>query len=485
MSNVALQTVTPAFSNDIMDIVRVFLHGATLVYEGESEIFLRHTEETQENHVLVTILIHGAKTVIAKETYTPNDDPLLHKRFQKRAIKLAVYSGLKELTGHTPPWGALTGIRPTAIVRRLVKEGLSLPNACQKAKETYDITEEKTALLQEIMTTQQALPLPKAHQVDVYVGIPFCVSRCAYCSFLSGEIGKGKDVAPYVQSLLKEIQAAKTLIAQKNLEIDTVYIGGGTPTALPAHLLQLVLQAVAPLAKGKEFTVEAGRPDTIDLEKLTMIKAFGANRISINPQTVHDKTLRKIGRAHTHQQTIEAYEMARSLGFSHINMDLIAGLPGEDEAMFAETLQFAKAMRPESLTVHTLCIKRSSLLNLWQSSLPDGDRVQTMVRMGYDVAKELHMPAYYLYRQKNMAGNLENVGYATPGHACRYNINMMEELGNVLALGAGGISKRVYDMQGKIKRAPNVSNIQEYINRTDEMIERKYTLWTGEEAPLH
>ncbi len=226
-----------------------------------------------------------------------------------------------------------------------------------------------------------------------------------------------------------------------------------------------------------EVTVEAGRPDTIDDEKLKVIREHGATRISINPQTRHDETLRLIGRRHTSAQTEEAYALARKAGFRHINMDLIAGLPGENLEMFLETLVWSRDLQPESLTVHTLSIKRSSLLHLWEARLPDGGMVADMVDAARAEAAQRGMRPYYLYRQKHMAGNLENVGYALPGHECLYNVDMMEETGHVLAVGAGAISKRVDPRIGRIERAPNVSEVSQYIERTEEMLERKRALW--------
>ncbi len=229
-----------------------------------------------------------------------------------------------------------------------------------------------------------------------------------------------------------------------------------------------------------EYTVEAGRPDTITPAKLQAIKAAGVGRISINPQTMNDRTLQIIGRGHTAQQVVEAYAMAREAGIRHINMDVIAGLPGENLDDFARTMDAARSLRPESLTVHTLAIKRSSRMSLEHAPLPDGDTAAQMVRLGADTAHDLGMHAYYLYRQKYMAGNQENVGYALPGHACQYNVDIMEETSHILAMGAGAIAKRVYEEEGKIGRAPNVYNIEQYIARVDEMIRRKQELFLGE-----
>ena len=328
------------------------------------------------------------------------------------------------------------------------------------------------------MAVQLALPQPQHREIDLYVGVPFCVSRCAYCSFLSGEVGKGRQLLPYTEALEKEIAGTLQLIKEQGLIPRAFYMGGGTPTALPAPLLRRALEAAQPfIRQAREVTVEAGRPDTLDEEKLLILRDAGATRISINPQTMHDETLLRIGRRHTAAQTEAAYALARKIGFHHINMDLIAGLPGESLEMFLQTLAWSRALSPESLTVHTLSIKRSSLLHLWEAQLPDGGMVAEMVEAGRAEAASRGMQPYYLYRQKYMAGNLENVGYALPGHACLYNIGMMEETAHVMAAGAGAISKRVAPVQGRIERAPNVSDIDHYIARVDEMLARKRALW--------
>ncbi len=475
-------TPTPEFANDMADEARVFAGAVSYAIvktppDDADGLFLCHTEEKRDGQTVCCVSLRGALSADAEQSFTESTDALIQKRLHKRALKLAVYDCFREATGRTPPWGSLTGIRPTRILYAQMNAGASLDEAARFAGDVFGVQPQKLSLLKEIITVQQTLPAPKTQDADIYIGIPFCVTRCAYCSFLSGELGDGHLAAPYTDALLKEIELTKQLIQAAGLTVNAVYIGGGTPTALPSAQLRRVLNAAAPLADGREFTVEAGRPDTMDEEKLAAIRDAGATRISINPQTKHDATLRLIGRAHTKRQTEEAYALARRMGFGHINMDLIAGLPDENEEMFAQTLAWAESLHPESLTVHTLSIKRSSLLHLWQAKLPDGEMVGRMVDMGRAKAHEMGMRAYYLYRQKYMAGNLENVGYAKAGHACGYNVRMMEETGNVLALGAGGISKRVYRDGGRIARAPNVSNIEQYIERIEEMAERKRNIW--------
>ena len=340
--------------------------------------------------------------------------------------------------------------------------------------------------------------------MDVYIGIPFCTTRCAYCSFSSGEIGDGRLVAPYMDALEAELAAGREILRRSGRKLRAVYVGGGTPTALPAEAFRRLLAAMMERFPGAlEYTVEAGRPDTLTREKLRAIRDAGIHRISINPQTMNDRTLRLIGRAHTSAQVREAYALAREEGMPHINMDVIAGLPGEGLAEFARTMAAAEELRPESLTVHTLAIKRSSPWGEERTArkrrlprkdgqeaamdapaeagrLPTGETAAEMVRLGGETASRLGMRPYYLYKQKYMAGNLENTGYALPGHECVYNVDIMEETSHILAFGAGGISKRIYPEEGHIGRAPNVSNIETYIARLDEMIRRKRELFLTE-----
>ena len=406
---------------------------------------------------------------------------LHRKRAARRLCRQTLYDLCREVTGIHPPWGSLTGVRPTHLLYEALDAGQTEDEAVVRLIRTFDVTEEKALLLRDVVRVQRSLPGPDDGQIDVYVGIPFCTTRCAYCSFSSGELGKGKLVEPYLQALFHEMEEGAGLMREAGKKIRAVYVGGGTPTALNEDQLTRLLEKLMTLFPGAgEYTVEAGRPDTITPGKLRAIREAGVGRISINPQTMNDRTLQVIGRAHTAQQVEEAYAMARAEGMGHINMDVIAGLPGEKPQDFARTMEAAVRLRPESLTVHTLAIKRSSRMHLENAPLPDGDEAAAMVRMGMEAARQLGLAPYYLYRQKHMAGNQENVGYALPGHACQYNVDIMEETTHILALGAGGISKRIYPGEGQIGRAPNVSNIEQYIARVEEMIQRKRTLFLEE-----
>ncbi len=482
-----IATQAPELANDLADIARIFYGQldytvclpAETIQEADTDIRLSMTEDRMGTLTRVSVRADGLVSGQAVREYEAFTDPLEQKRVRKRAAKVAAYEVFRKATGIQPPWGALTGIRPTRLIYQRLERGNSLDEAIRWMGETFDVTTSKLRLVGDIVRTQQTLPAAGFDQAALYIGIPFCVTRCTYCSFSSGEIGNGKLVKPYVEALLHEIRLVKELMAQCCLGVSAVYMGGGTPTSLPASELVRVLEAIAPLAAGLEFTVEAGRPDTIDAEKLRCMKSAGVNRISINPQTFHDVTLERIGRRHTTAQTIEAYELARSLGFDDINMDLIAGLPGEDGGMFRASLDRIRELRPDSLTVHSLAIKHASAMHLDGVPLPDGQMTAAMLDDADACARELGLRPYYMYRQKYMAGALENVAYSRPGAECLYNVLMMEETGHVLALGAGAISKRVAPSGGKIVRAPNVGNIEVYISRVDEMAERKRQLFCG------
>ena len=439
---------------------------------------------------------HGEKTAVGTAPVPAAEDPrvreLHRKRAARRLCKQTFYDLCREMTGIRPPWGSLTGVRPTHLMLEALGEGLSGEEAVQRLITRFDVTREKAELLAETARVQRELPAPGDEWMDVYVGIPFCTTRCAYCSFSSGEIGDGKRVPPYMDALETEMKAGAEILRESGKRLRAVYVGGGTPTALPEREFRRLMDLLTAYFPGAvETTVEAGRPDTLTRDKLRAVREAGTRRISINPQTMNDRTLRIIGRAHTAEQVREAYALAREEGIPHINMDVIAGLPGEGLADFAVTMDEALRLRPESLTVHTLAIKRSSPWGERQTAsrqgrgepapLPSGETAEQMVRLGRETAEKMGMRPYYLYKQKYMAGNLENTGYALPGHECLYNVDIMEETSHILALGAGGISKRIYPEEGHIGRAPNVSNIDEYISRVEEMIRRKRELFLEEQ----
>ena len=400
----------------------------------------------------------------------------------KNRIKRNLYRLLEKRTGRSLPWGTLTGIRPTKIPMTKLEEGWSREEIADFMKETYFAGDDKIALSVEIAERERELLSRISYEngYSLYVGIPFCPTTCLYCSFTSYPIGKWeKRMDEYLGALFRELEY--TADRMKGKVLDTVYFGGGTPTSLSAEHLDQVISKVEELfdlSGVQEFTVEAGRPDSITREKLEVLKRHGITRISINPQTMNQKTLDVIGRRHTVDMVKEKFALAREMGFDNINMDLIIGLPGERMEDVAHTLEEVRRLSPDSLTVHSLTLKRAARLNLEWDQYADMGMVNTqeMIDLTARFAREMGMEPYYLYRQKNMAGNFENVGYSLPGKACIYNILIMEEMQTIAACGAGTTTKVVFPQENRRERTENVKDVDQYIQRIDEMIERKEKL---------
>ncbi|MFG6357114.1 MAG: coproporphyrinogen dehydrogenase HemZ [Acetatifactor sp.] len=399
----------------------------------------------------------------------------------KDGFKRFFYRTLAELTGRELPWGNLTGIRPTKIAYAMLEEGKEDGEIIDWLRQNHYVSREKSELSIDIARRERRL-LSKIHYqggYSLYIGIPFCPSTCLYCSFTSYPIAAYRErVERYIDCVIREL--AYVSQAWGNKVLDTVYIGGGTPTTLEPEQLERLLGSLRELfdfSTVQEFTVEAGRADSITGDKLEVLRRYGVSRISVNPQTMKQDTLDIIGRKATVEQVVEAYKLAREAGFDNINMDLILGLPGEDEADVRRTIDRVVDLSPDSLTVHSLAIKRASRLNQWIQehgigTLRNTDETMKIAAAG---AAVLNMHPYYLYRQKNMSGNFENVGYARDGKYGLYNILIMEEVQTIVALGAGAITKRVYP-DGRIERCENVKEVAQYIERIDEMIERKERL---------
>ena len=402
----------------------------------------------------------------------------------KNAFKRFLYNSLREETGISLPWGNLTGIRPTKIAMSMLEQGKSEEEITVFLKSEHLVSEEKAALGINIAKREMEIlkPLHYENGYSLYIGIPFCPTTCLYCSFTSFPISLWKErIADYLDALEKEIDFISYIYRDKAL--DTVYIGGGTPTSLSADELDRLLtklKASFDFSTVQEFTVEAGRADSITKEKLSVLYRHGVTRISVNPQTMKQETLKLIGRQHTVKQVVDAFYMAREVGFDNINMDIILGLPGEKEEDVKETINAIEALSPDSLTVHSLAVKRASALAqlIRESggsvidSLHNTDETMCVAKEG---AQRMGMFPYYLYRQKNMAGNFENVGYAKEGKYGIYNILIMEEVQTIVALGAGTVTKRVYG-DGRIERCDTVKDVSLYIERIEEMIERKRVL---------
>ena len=400
----------------------------------------------------------------------------------QHALKMAFYAAGKQLLGIQPPWGALTGVRPVKLPTREMKRGATPEQARQALEQRYDVTPVRSRLATDCARASLAVDESlHSDEVSVYLGVPFCPTRCAYCSFVSADVGRTlKLVEPYVQAVLEEIDATAAALRQAGLHIRSFYMGGGTPTTLSAQQMDRVLtrcESVLPLERCTEYTVEAGRPDTITREKLEVLRRHDIDRISINPQTLEDHVLAGIGRKHSADDIRRAYELAREVGgFSCINMDLIAGLPRDSYEGFCRSLEGVLAMGPENITVHTLALKKGSTLMERRDLMPSGEEVERMLDFSLHTLRGQGCVPYYLYRQKYMSGSLENVGWTKPGLASVYNIVMMEELHTVVSIGGGGVTKLVDPARGKILRLPNPKFPHDYLATRDKVLEQKHQI---------
>ena len=396
----------------------------------------------------------------------------------ERRLAVLLFGLLCKATGARPPWGILTGVRPGKLMRRL-SEDLGVEGAKAYFRDELLCRDKKIDLCLAAQAQEEAiLATSRPDHFSLYFSVPFCPTRCSYCSFVSHSVERSfKLIEPYVERLCEELVATGMLAKKLGLKLSTVYMGGGTPTTLSAEQLDRVFGALAAsfdLGTASEFTVEAGRPDTVTLEKLAAIKRGGATRISINPQSLNDRVLEAIGRRHTAQQALEAFALAQTQGFDNINMDLIAGLPADDEASFSRTLDGILALAPESVTVHTLSLKRASRMTVG-GDRPAAERGAAAARMLTEASERLTragLRPYYLYRQSKTVGNLENTGYAKPGFESRYNVFIMDETHTILACGASAVTKlRAAD--GTIERVFNFKYPYEYLSRFDEILARK------------
>ncbi|ADL51811.1 coproporphyrinogen III oxidase [Clostridium cellulovorans] len=398
-------------------------------------------------------------------------------------IKKGVFLFFEGITKISPPWGTLTGIRPTKRVIELLKEGLNEDSIVNELMVRFCCSIGKAKLAIEVAKTEISIVNTEKNVIGLYLGMPFCPTRCLYCSFASNPIKTcEKLVKPYLEALSKEISMISKYINDKKLKIETVYFGGGTPTAVNNEEFEMILNDVyTNFIKDKnvkEFTVECGRPDSITEEKLMTMKRYDVSRISINPQSMNEKTLKTIGRHHTIEEVKKKFHLARKLGFTNINMDLIIGLPNEGVDEVKTTCAELFELKPDSVTVHGLAIKRGSrlqedLINDKKYSVAKNSNIITMYNEVENLANKLNMRPYYMYKQKNMVGNLENVGYATDNNLCIYNIQMIEEKQTIIALGADGISKVVFHEENRHERFANLKDVLEYTKRIDELLDKK------------
>ncbi len=454
-------------------------------YAGEELEVIKTEEPTDiEPGALFVVFEENKTTVGLGEISRSCEVDYADRSHAKNVIKRQLYSVLSEATGKSLPWGTLSGVRPTKLFLQRVLDGMNDEDIRREMRDIYCITDAKIDMGLKVAHKESEV-LSKLEYKDgysLYIGIPFCPSTCAYCSFTSYPIGVWKKrVDDYLTSLETELSAVADMFADRKLQ--SIYIGGGTPTSIEAEDLDRLLGFVEShfdMSSCLEFTVEAGRPDSITREKLMAIKKHSVTRISVNPQTMNQKTLDRIGRFHTVEQLRESFAMAREVGFDDINMDFIAGLPGESFEDFAYSMEEAVKMAPDNLTVHSLALKRAARMNT-ETDLARRLEPSPVTAEHNDkvlwAADKLGLEAYYLYRQQEIAGGFENVGFSKPGKEGIYNILIMEEKQSIVACGAGATSKRVYPEGGRIERCENVKDVDMYIEKIDEMIDRKRKLF--------
>ncbi len=439
--------------------------------EGEAISTLHRAKTQLTAYTKITI---GGKTAMAFRRLRLCDETV---RLRRRCLQQSYYMAATQLLDTLPPWGALAGVRPTKITTKHMLEGGSPRSAVRLLKDVYYVTESRRKMAVDCsISTVKAVKQLEPQDISLYVGIPFCPTRCSYCSFVSRTIGKKTELLePYLQALHQEITVTGKLLAQSGKTLRTVYIGGGTPTTLSsaqmAGLLDTIREAFD-LSRCVEFTVEGGRPDTLDAEKLRTIRAHGADRMSINPQTMQDPVLRACGRPHTAADVIRAYHEAEDAGFKAINMDLIAGLPQDDLDGFRRSLDMVTQLNPANITVHTLALKKGADLFEKRSGLSTAGEVSAMVDYANETLRGLGFKPYYLYRQKYMSGSFENVGWSRDELDCLYNIYMMEEIHTILSLGGGGMNKINFP-DGSLKRFHNPKFPEQYIEMLPDVLRQK------------
>ena len=450
------------------------------VYEGEkgdshAEVTLR---EGKTYAVGVTELTYGGKTARgeARVRITGVSDEYERERLRQRALKLSFFRAARNVTGVTPSWGALTGIRPAKLVRSMLEEGMTPGQADRILRDTYCVSPARRRLaLESAETGLRAKRDLRPEEISLYVGIPFCPTRCAYCSFVSASVEKSFGLMePYLAALEQEITDAARMVAETGLSVKSFYMGGGTPTTLSAqqmdHLLTHLNKSFD-LTGCAEYCIEAGRPDTITREKLQVLLDHGADRISVNPQSMEDEVLRAIGRKHTAADIEATMALATSMGFPHVNMDLIAGLPADTPEGFRRTLDKCLTFGADNITVHTLSLKKGSRILLEGLPIPSAQDVSAMLDYANGVLRAAGFTPYYLYRQKYMSGSFENVGWCISGAEGLYNIYIMEELHSILSLGAGGSTKMVDAGRNRIERVFHPKFPLEYIQRPEKLTE--------------
>lgn len=444
--------------------------------EDTKEVITRCEPTDGGNKLTVTVKLDGVEKSLEESVFAPENE--LRDKSELKTAQL-IYALMSEMTGYTPPWGVLTGVRPSKLMLRLIAD-MGEEAATEYFTGSLLVSNEKTALAKTVAKAEEEIVnLSDEKSFSLYVSIPFCPTRCSYCSFVSHSIANSnaKKLLPdYLEKLEEEIKLTGQVALEIGLRLESVYFGGGTPGVLEAPQMDRLLTAIEQsfdLSDVREYTVEAGRPDTITPEKLRILRLHNVDRISINPQTFNQQTLEKIGRNHSVEQALKAYRLAKTYGFRSINMDLIAGLPDETFEDFAASLDTALALNPENITVHTLALKRSSELNASGAGVANGNTAKRMLEYASSALTGRGYAPYYMYRQSKCVGNLENVGWCLKGHECLYNVFMMEECHSVLAVGAGAVTKLREPNGTNIERIFNYKYPYEYISGFDKITERK------------
>lgn len=451
-----------------------------LFFDKDEDIYVYSNFEYRDKIINAYTEIIYSDRAYFEDYYFPFDtenksEKLIKKVFTAACTKSFCHAAEK-IKNINLPWGVMCGIRPAKNVRELIDEGYSDSEVAEILKNIYEVSDEKSELARTVAENERLLLSQIGeNSVSIYIGIPFCPTRCLYCSFVSTDVRvSGKYMDEFVEKLLLEIDKTAEVINKIHAYAENIYIGGGTPTTLSAEQLEKIFDALKrnfDFSRIKEFTLEAGRVDTITEEKLIAARNGGVNRISINPQTMNDATLKKVRRAHNSDMVRSCFKLARKVGFDNINMDLIAGLPDETADMFKYSLDEVIKLNPENITVHSMCIKRAASLRFTDIEFTEARQMNEMLSYTQRKMKEENMVPYYMYRQKNILGNLENVGYAKPGTMSVYNINIMEEKQTIIALGGGGSTKLVMD--GRIERIFNFKDPLEYIRRFDDILKKK------------
>lgn len=472
------------FNYELEKLIRIFFPNDKIVQKDYLEM------KTTDNEYVYTELSeekdkYDLKMKVKLGEFEVNKEANVEKIFEdnllecERVFAVNLFEILKNFTKRTPPWGILSGVRPVKLLRTIISEA-GKEGAVKYFKEKFLVNENKIKKSLDVLGVQdKILKLSKENSFSLYVAIPFCPTRCSYCSFVSHSIERTNKLIPiYLELLLKELEYTGKIVKELKLRLESVYIGGGTPTTLDHNQLIVLIESIYKnfdMNTCREFTVEAGRPDTINEEKLKVLKLFGVTRISINPQTFKEETLKLIGRKHTVEDTLNAYNLAVKCGIDNINMDLIAGLPGEDQDDFINSLENVCKLGPKNITIHTLSLKRASRMNFLNTkiAIEDDLAIEKMLNFSDEKLYDENYYPYYLYRQSKMLGNLENTGFSKRGFENLYNIFIMEEIHSIISCGASGITKLKNPYNGQIERICNFKFAYEYIDRFNEVISRK------------